>query len=113
MATPHPLAQADLMALVRDPLGATNAVEKPMFGGVSFMVDGALAVSAGRDGSLLVRVIEDRYEDLIGRPGAHEAIMGSRSMSPGWLRVDAATCTDPDAVAFWVAQALDRVRMTP
>ena len=58
-------AQEDLADRVRAALPEGAEVrEVRMFGGLSFMVDGGLAVSAGKDGGLLVRVEEARYDDL-------------------------------------------------
>ncbi|WP_300077651.1 TfoX/Sxy family protein [Propioniciclava sp.] len=102
-------AQEDLADRVRAALPEGAEVrEVRMFGGLSFMVDGGLAVSAGKDGGLLVRVEEARYDDLVERPGAREAVMGSTSMSPGWLLVDAHGLASDDDLAFWIAESLRR-----
>jgi TfoX/Sxy family transcriptional regulator of competence genes len=102
---------SDLLEKVRRALDGRNAVEKRMFGGAAFMVDGALAVSAGDDGRLLVKIVPERYDELVARPGAHQARMGERDMGQSWLQVDADAVTDPQTVGFWVSQALDRVTM--
>ncbi len=87
-------AQEDLADRVRAALPEGAEVrEVRMFGGLSFMVDGGL----------LVRVEEARYDDLVERPGAREAVMGSTSMSPGWLLVDAHGLASDDDLAFWIA----------
>lgn len=66
------------------------------------MVDGRMAVSAGRDGDLLVRVDPGRYPELLTMPGAHESFMGDRSMAPGWLAVDRSHLDGDDKLSFWV-----------
>lgn len=82
--------------------------EVAMFGGLSLMVDGALRLSAGPDGSLLVRVAPARSAELLARPGARPAEMGAgRSMGPGWLIVDADALASEQALADWVQVALD------
>jgi hypothetical protein len=81
-------------------------IEKRMFGGVAFMVEGRLVLSAGTSGDLLVRVGDDRSEDLQTRPGVSIGEMGGRSMGPRWLVVEATTIASPDELDFWVAEGL-------
>ena len=67
-------------------MGESGVSEKKMFGGLSFLVDGNMAVAAGNDGALMFRRDPDR-DDPVGdhiRP----QVMGERVMS-GWLHVDA------------------------
>ncbi len=82
-----------------------------MFGSLSFMVNGKLAVSALKDGDLLVRVADDRHDELLGVPGARQAEMGpGRDMGRGWIEVSADVIDDEDALAAWLALALDYSR---
>lgn len=74
-----------------------------MFGGLCFLVDDQLVVSAGREGDLLVRVDPaDGAEHQ--RRGARPATMGAarRPMGAGWLTVPADRLTDPDELGHWV-----------
>ena len=92
---------------VRTALPAGRPVrEVPMFGGRSFMVDGSMVVAAGRSGDLLVRVDPDRSEELLAVPGATPAVMGDRSMGPGWIRVLPAGLRTPEDLTFWLQAAL-------
>ena len=85
-----------------------EAREAPMFGGVSVMLDDALLVAAGKDGSLLVRVDPERRADLLTRDGAGPAVMGAkRRMGPEWVRVDASGLGTEERLAFWVGAALE------
>lgn len=82
-----------------------------MFGATAIMLDDAMAVAVHRDGSLLVRADPDEGEALLTEPGASQAVMGSRSMGAGWLRVDAAVLASDAALRGWVHVAtryLDR-----
>lgn len=79
--------------------------EKRMFGQLTFMVRGAMALTIG-DGGLLVRVDPDRSELLLNRPGAEPARMGERAMGPSWIRVDTAVL-DADSLADWLSEAID------
>ena len=77
--------------------------EVAMFGGLSFMVDDALVVAAGRDGDLLVRTDPVRHDELLGVPGAKPAVMGAdRPMGPGWIAVAHEGLTTDEQIAFWI-----------
>ncbi|SDU78287.1 TfoX/Sxy family protein [Jiangella alkaliphila] len=95
-------ARDDLAERLRAVMSGRDVREVAMFGGVAFMVDGRMAVSAGRDGDLLVRVDPARYPELLTIPGAHESFMGERSMAPGWLAVDRSHLDGDDKLSFWV-----------
>ncbi|MFV0535700.1 MAG: TfoX/Sxy family protein [Cumulibacter sp.] len=89
--------------------------EVSMFGGRAFMVREKMLVSAGKDGSLLVRVPAERHAELLGRRGASQAEMGSgRDMGPGWIEVSAATLNEgvADPLAQWLAVALEHNNAT-
>jgi len=96
-------AGGQLAARVRAALAAVGDVrEVAMFGGVAFMVDGRLAVSAGVDGDLLVRVDPADRDDLLRR-GAGPAVMRTgRRMGRAWLTVPADGVRDDADLAFWV-----------
>lgn len=77
--------------------------EVSMFGGLSFMVDDAMAVAAGRDGDLLVRTDPARHDELLGVLGARPAVMGpDRPMGPGWITVSDDGLTTDEQIAFWI-----------
>ncbi len=80
--------------------------EVSMFGGLAFMVDDAMAVSVGRDGTLLVRTDPARHEELLAVPGAEPAVMGERSMGPGWLAVSPEGLGTDEQLSFWIAVGL-------
>lgn len=72
-----------------------------MFGTIAFLVGGHLAVTAGRSGTLLVRVDPADHDGHLAR-GAMPASMGDRSMGRAWLEVPAGRLRDEDEVAHWV-----------
>ncbi|MGO1509428.1 MAG: TfoX/Sxy family protein [Actinomycetaceae bacterium] len=85
--------------------------EQPMFGGVAVLVRDEMVVSAGKDGSLLVRVARADDPDLVALPGARRAEMGTgRSMGPGWITVAASALADDAGLTAWVARAMERNR---
>lgn len=76
--------------------------EVRMFGGLSFMVDDRMAVAAGGDGDLLVRVDPAAYDKLLQR-GAVPAFMGTdRPMGRAWLSVPLKIIEDDAELVFWV-----------
>ena len=86
--------------------------EGSMFGGRSFMVNEKMIVSALRDGDLLVRVDADRHDEILTRPGAMQAEMGSgRDMGPGWIEVAADAISDDERLSSWIGIAMDYNRI--
>lgn len=77
--------------------------EKNMFGGVAFMVDGGLAVSAGRGGDLLVRVDPSDYRDLLTAGGQPAYMDGGRPMGEGWMNVPLDIIADDEVLGWWIA----------
>lgn len=78
-----------------------------MFGGLSFMVNDAMAVVASRDGDLLVRVDPGRYDELL-QSGAEPAFMGpSRPMGQGWLNVLASRLRDDAELTRWIDAGIE------
>ena len=97
-------AQETLAQRIRQNLSSHPDVrEKNMFGGVAFMVDGRLAVSAGRDGDLLVCVDPAHYRDLL-IAGGQPAVMGAgRPMGEGWMNVPMDIIADGEALDWWIS----------
>ena len=95
-----------LAARVRDVVGGQGGVtEKRMFGGLAFLVDGHLAVSASGKGGLLVRVEPERTHALLEEPGVAPFEMRDRPMT-GWLHVSTEAVQQQDALERWVALGL-------
>lgn len=85
--------------------------EVSMFGGRAFMVNGKLAVSAQKDGSMLVRVAAENHDEILRRAGVTQAEMGAgRGMGPGWVSVSAETVAGAEGTASWVATAMEHNR---
>jgi len=89
-----------------------GVMEKRMFGGVAFMVDGHMAVGASSKGGLLLRVDPEQEESLLDDPRAEPFVMRGRPMS-GWLRVDIDGSASDDELNRWVEHGLSYVRTLP
>jgi TfoX/Sxy family transcriptional regulator of competence genes len=81
-----------------------GVVEKKMFGGVAFMLDGNMA--CGVTGSdLMVRVGPDAYAQAIMAPGARPFDMTGRPMK-GWLVIAGEELSGEAALRDWVSQGV-------
>jgi TfoX/Sxy family transcriptional regulator of competence genes len=97
---------------IRGALAQTAGVtERRMFGGVAFMVDGNLALSASPNG-LLVRVAQEAMPTALKRKGARPMQMGRRVMK-GYLFVDDGGIRSKNDFSHWVNTALTEVRTLP
>ena len=85
--------------------------EKRMFGGLAFLLDGHMAVSASGRGGLMVRVDPATSDDLVADARAERMVMQGRPMD-GWLRVDAEGLDDA-GLATWVARGVAYARSLP
>ena len=83
-----------------------GVTEKAMFGGLAFLVDGALAVAASGKGGLMVRCDPAGAEEHVAADGVERMVMRGREMD-GWLRVSADVVDDEDALRHWVATGKD------
>lgn len=92
-----------LAGRVRDAAVDVPLVEKRMFGGVAFLLNGNMATGVVGD-DLIVRVPKEEYDALLGEPGARVFDMTGRSMT-GWLVV-AGDVLDDDVLAAWVERGV-------
>ncbi|MGI8458878.1 MAG: TfoX/Sxy family protein [Propionibacteriaceae bacterium] len=92
-----------LLHRIRACLAGAHVREVRMFGATAVMIDGAMAVAASKDGSLLVRVDPAADSRLLEDPDASRAEMGAgRSMGAGWIRVDARALSSDEALVGWI-----------
>jgi hypothetical protein len=97
---------------VRDELGGEPGfVEKAMFGGVGFLLDGNMAAGVRGD-DLMVRVGPDAAEAASALPHARESYMGERLMK-GWILVAPAGVAGADGLRAWLARGSAFARSLP
>jgi len=103
----------DLAERIREAVAAEDGLtEKRMFGGLAFLINGNMAVSASGQGGMLLRVDPAQTEQLVRAPHARRFEMRGREMD-GWLRVDPdALGTDAD-LAHWVTIGVTYARALP
>src|SRR5579883_557040 len=103
----------DLAERIRELLGTeTGITEKKMFGGLAFLVDGHMAVTASRSGGLLARVDPSESERLQARAHVEPMVMRGRPMD-GWLRVDAEQLRTKRQLEPWVRRSVTYARSLP
>jgi TfoX/Sxy family transcriptional regulator of competence genes len=104
---------ADLANRIRELLlGEQGVAEKHMFGGLAFLVNGNMSVSASGQGGLLLRVDPAETDALLSKPHAHPFEMRGRVMQ-GWLRVDAEGLRTKRQLERWVARGVVYARSLP
>jgi hypothetical protein len=84
-----------------------------MFGGLAFLMNGNLAVSASSSrGGLLVRVDPVETEALVTEPYVSRFEMRGREMN-GWLLVGADAVHTEEALKRWVGRGVAYARSLP
>ncbi len=86
--------------------------EQRMFGGLAFLINGNLAVSASGRGGLLLRCDPARTDELVTDPRAERFVMRGRAMD-GWLHVHVDAATADDELNRWVGLGLAYARSLP
>jgi hypothetical protein len=89
-------------------------VEKRMFGGLAFLVDGKMSVGASSKGGLMVRIPPEETDTLLDRhqPHAEPFIMRDRPID-GWLRVTAEGVKTRRQLEPWVSRSVAYARSLP
>lgn len=86
--------------------------ERAMFGGLAFLINGNMAVSASSKGGLLLRVDPARTEELVREPHVGRFEMRGREMD-GWLRVAPEAIDSDERITRWVGYGVSYARSLP
>ncbi|MEP6697186.1 MAG: TfoX/Sxy family protein [Pseudonocardiales bacterium] len=92
--------------------GERGLTEQAMFGGLAFLIDGNMAVSASSKAGLLLRIDPADAESLVSAPDVGRFQMRGREMD-GWLRVDAAAVQSDSQLRRWVSHGVTYARSLP
>ncbi|MEO7259941.1 MAG: TfoX/Sxy family protein [Jatrophihabitantaceae bacterium] len=98
--------------LRREVQGEQGLSEKRMFGGLAFLINGNLAVSASGQGGLLLRIDPAETETLIRQPYTQRMVMRGRELQ-GWLRVDVQAVEADHDLTRWVNRGVTYARSLP
>ena len=91
--------------------GESGIVEKKMFGGLAFLVNGNMSCGVVGE-ELMVRVGSDGYEAALAEPGAREMDFTGRPMK-GMVYVSADGIRTAKRLVFWVEKALHFAQSLP
>jgi TfoX/Sxy family transcriptional regulator of competence genes len=91
---------------IREALRHLSVVkEKKMFGGIAFMVDNKMCLTAGSD-KIMCRIDPAIHEEVIKRKGCRTVIMKGREYR-GYVYISEANLQTADNFNYWVSLALD------
>jgi TfoX/Sxy family transcriptional regulator of competence genes len=95
-----------LAALTRELIALTHkkVEEKPMFGGLCFMVNGKMCVGVEKE-RLMVRLDPALYDEVMEKEGCKPMDFTGRVMK-GYVFVDAAVLNTKKKLDYWVQLAL-------
>jgi hypothetical protein len=103
----------DLADRIRELVAREEGVtEMKMFGGLAFLINGNMSVSASGGGGLMLRVDPGESDALLHRPHTRPFVMRGREMR-GWLRVDDEGVRTKRQLAPWVARGVAYARSLP
>jgi len=107
MAYDEALAQRIRAALP----GIPGIIEKKMFGGIAFMVDGNMACGVSKD-NLMVRISPDATDAALAQPHVRVFDMTGRPMK-GWVLVSASALERNEALVTWIGRGVSHARSLP
>jgi TfoX/Sxy family transcriptional regulator of competence genes len=103
----------DLAHRIREVVqGEAGLTERRMFGGLAFLINGNMAVSASGQGGLLLRVDPADTEKLVADPNARRFEMRGREMD-GWLRIAPHGIATQRQLRRWVSIGVAYARSLP
>jgi hypothetical protein len=103
----------DLANRIRELIAMEEGLtEQRMFGGLAFLINGNMSVSASGQGGLLLRVDPAETDGLLAKPHALPFEMRGRSMQ-GWLRVDQDGLKTKRQLHEWVGRGVAYSRSLP
>lgn len=83
----------------------SGVVEKKMFGGLTFMLQGNMCCGVTGD-RLVVRVGSEQYEEALAQPGVMPMDFTGRPLK-GFVYVSAEACVSDEALQAWVTRTVE------
>ena len=96
---------------IRSELNGIPVVEKKMFGGVGFLLNGNMAVGVNKD-DLIVRVDPEKQTTLLKKQHVRPFDMTGRPMK-GWLVIEANGVTTEKQLRTWVKEGVEFASTLP
>jgi hypothetical protein len=92
--------------------GERGIEEKPMFGGLAFLINGHMSVAASGRGGLMVRVPPEDTAKLIERAHVEPMVMAGRE-TRGWVRISDDGIKTKRLLQSWVIRGVEYARSLP
>ena len=89
-----------------------DVAEKRMFGGLSFLINGHIAVAVSGRGGLLMRAEREQREQLLAMPYVEPWMMRGRELED-WVRVGEEAVAEDADLRWWVGAGVDLARALP
>jgi TfoX/Sxy family transcriptional regulator of competence genes len=89
-----------------------DVAEKRMFGGLSFLINGHIAVAVSSSGGLLMRADRDEREQLLAMPYVEPWVMRGKQLED-WVRVGEEAVTEDEDLRWWIGAGADLARALP
>ena len=96
---------------IRSELGEVPIVEKKMFGGVGFLLNGNLACGVNKN-DLIVRIDPEKHTALLNKPHVRPFDMTGRPMK-GWLVVEADGVKTDKQLSRWIKEGVEFASTLP
>jgi len=96
---------------IRSKLNGIPFVEKKMFGGVGFLLNGNMACGVNQD-DLILRVDPEKHSALLKKPHVRPFDMTGRPMK-GWLLVAADGVKSEKQLNTWIKEGVDFASTLP
>lgn len=88
-----------------------GVVEKRMFGGIGFLVNGNMACGVNKQ-DMIVRLSDEEFEKALKQPGVRVFDMTGRPMK-GWLMVSSEGYTSDKALEGWIEKGIAFAKSLP
>lgn len=88
-----------------------DIVDKKMFGGVAFMLNGNMAVGVSEH-RLMVRIAAEEHDAALAVSGVRQFDLTGRPMK-GWILVEGEALTDDDRLGYWIDRGLEYASSLP
>jgi len=96
---------------IRSQLDSIPFVEKKMFGGIGFLVNGNLACGVNKD-NLIVRIDPEKQDALLKKPHTKPFDLTGKPMK-GWLLVEADGFKTEKQLSVWVNEGVEFASSLP
>jgi TfoX/Sxy family transcriptional regulator of competence genes len=101
----------ELAERIRSQLDGIPVVEKKMFGGVGFLLNGNIACGVNKD-DLIVRVNPEKHTALLKKPHVKPFDMTGKPMK-GWLLVEIDGVKTEKQLSTWVKEGVEFASTLP